>query len=58
MALAAARVLSSLLFGPGANDPLTFAAVAVVFLGVAGLASYLPARHAARIDPLRALRVG
>lgn len=53
-----ARVLSSLLYGLGANDPLTFAAVAVVFLGVAGLASCLPARHAARIDSLRALRVG
>lgn len=53
----AARLLSSLLYGVGAQDPLTFAMVAIVFVGIAGLASYLPARAAMQIDPLKALRV-
>jgi predicted permease len=53
----AARLMSSLLFGLGADDPLTFATVAVVFVGIAGLASYLPGRTAMKIDPLKALRV-
>jgi predicted permease len=53
----AGQVLSRLLYGFGAKDPLTFAAVALVFVGIAGLASYFPARKALQIDPLRALRV-
>jgi putative ABC transport system permease protein len=53
----ASRLLSSLLYGFGAQDPLTFATVAIVFVTIAGLASYLPARAAMKIDPLRALRV-
>jgi predicted permease len=53
----ASRLLSSLLYGFGAQDPLTFATVAIVFVSIAGLASYLPARAAMKIDPLRALRV-
>jgi putative ABC transport system permease protein len=50
------RLIASLLFGVGAADAPTFGAVAVVLLGVAGLASYIPARRAARVDPLIAMR--
>ncbi|MFL5578252.1 MAG: ABC transporter permease [Gemmatimonadaceae bacterium] len=50
------RVIASLLFGVGALDPLTYGAVAGVLLGVAALASYVPARRAARVDPLLAMR--
>ena len=50
------RILASLLFGVGAVDPVTYAAVAVVLVGVAVLASWLPARRAARVDPVIAMR--
>jgi putative ABC transport system permease protein len=50
------RVLSALLFGVSALDPLTFAVVLVVLVVVATLASYVPARRAARVDPLIAMR--
>jgi putative ABC transport system permease protein len=50
------RVMSSLLFGVGATDPLTFAVVALLLSSIALLACYLPSRRAARIDPLIALR--
>jgi putative ABC transport system permease protein len=56
MALLLTRVLSKLLFGIGPRDPLSFASVALVLLGVAVAASYLPARRAARVDPAGALR--
>ena len=56
-ALIATRFLESLLFGVTPTDPITLGLVAVLLLGVALLASYLPARRAARVDPLTALRV-
>jgi len=54
--LAAGKFLASLLFGVSASDPGTFILVAVVLLGVAGLASLIPAWRAARADPTSALR--
>ena len=58
-ALILVRVLSSfsqLLYGVGKSDPLTLVAVAIVLLGVALLACYIPARRAMRVDPIVALR--
>ncbi len=55
-ALVLTRYMSSLLFEVGATDPLTFAAVSAVMLGVALLACFLPARRAAGMDPARTLR--
>ena len=50
------RVIASMLFGVAAADPLTFAAVTAIFLGIAWMASYLPARRAASVDPIIAMR--
>jgi putative ABC transport system permease protein len=51
------RVLSRFLFDVSPSDPFTFAGIPLLLAGVALVASYLPARRAARIDPLTALRV-
>lgn len=55
-AVAGTRLLSALLYGTSARDPVTLGTVAIVLLAVAALASWLPARRAARIDPVIALR--
>src|SRR5262249_14756811 len=55
-AFALTRFLESALFGVKSTDPLTFIAIAVLLLAVASLASYIPARRAARIDPMVTLR--
>jgi predicted permease len=53
---AVTRLISKLLFGVAPTDPLTFASVSVILLGIGMLASWLPARRATRIDPITALR--
>src|SRR5262249_49470836 len=55
-ALAAPRLLSDLLFGVDAGDPLTFEAIAAMLTLIGILACYIPARKAASVDPLVALR--
>ena len=55
-AYAVTRVLRSLLYGVGERDPVTFVGVAVLLGAVALFASWLPARRAARVDPLAAIR--
>ena len=55
-ALSASRVLASQLFGVSRTDPLTIAAVVATLIGVALVASAVPARRAAAVDPTRALQ--
>ncbi|HLJ13474.1 MAG TPA: ABC transporter permease [Bryobacteraceae bacterium] len=53
---AVSKVLSGILFGLSAYDPLAFVGVPILLIGCAALASHLPARRASRIDPVHALR--
>ncbi len=55
-AFALTRMLSALLFSVSPSDPRTFAGVALLILGVAFVASFIPARRAATVDPVIALR--
>jgi putative ABC transport system permease protein len=55
-ALILARLMSTLLFGVKADDPITFSAVVVLIATIAVLASYVPARRASKVDPMAALR--
>jgi ABC-type antimicrobial peptide transport system permease subunit len=55
-AAVATRTLTTMLYGVTASDPLTFAAIVVLVVGIALLAAYVPARRASRIDPTEALR--
>jgi ABC-type antimicrobial peptide transport system permease subunit len=55
-ALAAARLVSSVLYGLKATDPITITVSVLLMIAVAALAGYLPARRAAKVDPMVALR--
>jgi putative ABC transport system permease protein len=55
-ALGLTRIMSSMLVGVKPSDPATYLAMAFLFLAIAALASWLPGRRAAALDPLAALR--
>ena len=56
VSFASTRAVSSLLYGVSTFDPITFAGIPLVLVGVTVLASYIPARRATRVDPVEALR--
>ena len=56
VALAASRLLATLLFEVSPADPISMIGSALVLLAVALVAAYVPARHATRVDPVEALR--
>jgi putative ABC transport system permease protein len=49
--------MESLIFGVSPTDPLTFSAVSMLLVAIALAASYVPARRAVRLDPMRSLRI-
>jgi ABC-type antimicrobial peptide transport system permease subunit len=55
-AFALTRFMHSLLYGVRGTDPLTFGVISLMLAAIAMLASYIPARRAARIDPITSLR--
>jgi len=55
-AWSAARVLTTMLFGVSARDPITFILVTILVIGVAAVAGFIPASRASKVDPLIALR--
>jgi ABC-type lipoprotein release transport system permease subunit len=56
IAFGGARMIKSLLYGVSASDPITFTFVALLLLGIAFVACWLPARRASCIEPMIALR--
>ena len=56
LGIGATTALFSVVYGVSATDPMTFAGVSLLLMLVAGIASWLPARRAAKVDPMEALR--